>query len=190
MRLISLKSDTGICITPVAIEDAEALALLVQQNVEHLCAYLPMLRDLASIDSANRHLIAAVERASAGEVFEWHLFVDGILCGAIRLKDIDSEDRKAKIGYFIGRKYAGKGIVTSTVRAVLAYCFEQLNLNRIELRCAAGNEASKRVAERLGFVLEGMLRQEEYLNGEFVDQHVYGLLAADFKTFSQGKRKP
>lgn len=55
-----------------------------------------------------------------------------------------------------------------------------MNLNRIELRCAAGNEPSKRVAERLGFALEGVLRQDEYLHDLFVDQHVYGLLAIDF----------
>lgn len=185
MQLIPLKSDPGISVTPVAVQHAKALASLIQQNVEHFREYLPVLAGLSSIGAAKMHLLAAVEHASRGEIFEWHVFVDGALCGAIRLKDINGMDRNAKIGYFIAREFSGKGIATSAVRRVLAYCFEQLKLNRVELRCAAGNEPSKRVAERLGFVREGVLRQEEYLNGVFVDQHVYGLLSIDFTTAVQ-----
>lgn len=106
-------------IVPVAVEHAEALASLVQQNLEHFCEYLPALAGLASIEAARQHLFAAVEHASTGEVLEWHIFVDGALCGAIRLRDIDDEDRKAKIGYFIGRQFSGGGIVTSAVRTAL-----------------------------------------------------------------------
>lgn len=182
---LSLKSDTGISIVPVVVEHADALALLVQKNTEYLSQYLPALSGLSSTEAARTHLLAAVEQASNGEIFEWHIFVDETLCGAIRLRDIDEGDRKAKIGYFIARKFSGRGIVTSAVRVVLAHCFVQLKFNRIELRCAAGNEASKRVAERLGFVHEGVLRQDEYLNGVFVDQHVYGLLSVDFLVAAQ-----
>lgn len=185
MHLIPLTCGTGISIVPVVVEHAEALALLVQQNAEHLCQYLPALSGLSSVEAARTHLLAAVEQASTGEILEWHIFVDETLCGAIRLRDIDEADRKAKIGYFIARRFSGRGIVTSAVRAVLAHCFGQLKFNRIELRFAAGNEPSKRVAERLGFVREGILRQEEYLNGVFVDQHVYGLLSIDFAAPAQ-----
>jgi len=180
MKLIPLKSGAGISVAPVAVEHAEALASLVQKNVEHICEYLPALGSLSSIKAARAHLLAAVEYASTDEIFEWHVFVDGALCGGIRLKDIDKADRKAKIGYFIAREFSGKGTVTLAVRTVLAYCFGQLEFNRIELRCAAGNERSKRVAERLGFILEGVLRQDEYLNGTFIDQQVFGLLSVDF----------
>ena len=66
------------------------------------------------------------------------------------------------------------------VRAVLAHAIKVLQLNRIELQCAAGNRASMALAGRLGFAHEGVLRQAECLNGVFVDLHVYGLLRADF----------
>lgn len=121
-----------------------------------------------------------MELASSSEILEWHIFTGDTLCGAIRLRDIDERDRKAKIGYFIARAFSSRGIVTSAVRTVLAHCFGELKLNRIELRFADGNEASKRVAERLGFSREGILRQEEFLNGVFVDHHVYGLVSIDF----------
>jgi ribosomal-protein-serine acetyltransferase len=171
-----LTSATGVSIVPVATGHASALAALVENNIAYLRAYLPNVAELASITSAEAHLRTACARAEQGEVYEWHLFIDASLCGAIRVKDIDHADRKAKIGYFIGRQFQGKGIATSSVRAVLAHCFESLHLNRMELRCAAGNGPSMRVAERLGFTHEGLLRQDEFLNGSFVDQHVYSLL--------------
>jgi ribosomal-protein-serine acetyltransferase len=176
----TLTSAPGISIVPVTTTHASALASLVASNIEHLRTYLPNVAELATTTAAQAHLQAAAERARKGEVYEWHLFTDAVLCGAIRVKDIDRDDQKAKIGYFIGSQFQGKGIVTSSVRAVLAHCFGSLGLNRMELRCAAGNQPSMRVAERLGFVHEGLLRQDEFLNGVFVDQHVYSLLREDW----------
>jgi ribosomal-protein-serine acetyltransferase len=113
---------------------------------------------------------------------EWYLFADDALCGSIRVKDIDQYDRKAKIGYFLGSQFEGKGIMTASLRVVLGHCFTALQLNRIELHCATINAPSMAVAARLGFTLEGTLRQDEWLNGAFVDQHVYGLLRSEFTT--------
>ena len=96
------------------------------------------------------------------------------------MKDIDHDDRKASIGYFVGSRFSGKGIVSSALRAVLAWCFDTLGLNRVELRCATGNAPSIRMAERLGFVREGVLRQDGCLHGAFVDHYVYSLLKVEF----------
>ena len=182
-----LISSSGVSIIPVAVEHASALASLVQNNVEHLKVFLPAVAELCSLEKARDHLCYAVERASAGEIYEWHLFVEESLCGSVRLKDIDRVDRKAKIGYFIDSRFAGRGTISSAVSTVLEFCFGPLDLNRIELRCAIGNLPSKRVAERLGFLHEGVLRQEECLNGIFVDQHVYAMLTQDFNL---GQRLP
>ena len=180
MKAIALESGRDLSIIPVAVEHAAMLAALVERNIGHLGAYLPMVASLSSPAAARAHLEDAVAGADRGEAFEWHLCSGGALYGAIRVKNIDADDRKAEIGYFIGSEFAGKGIVSCAVRTVLAYCFESLQLNRMELRCAATNEHSIRVAERLGFTREGMLRQAECLDGVFIDQLVYGLLRAEF----------
>lgn len=176
-------TSSGVSIIPVAVEHATALASLVQKNIEHLKMFLPAVADFSSVETARSHLCYAVERASKVEIFEWHLFVEETLCGSIRIKDIDESDRKAKIGYFIDYRFAGRGIVSSAVSTILEFCFGPLNLNRIELRCALGNLASRRVAEKLGFLHEGVARQEEFLNGVFVDQHIFGILRQDFEPY-------
>jgi len=156
------------------------LAALVEQDQAHLNAFLPMVATLSTLDAARAHLERAAIRAADGEVFEWHLFMGGALCGSVRVRDIDPDDRKASIGYFVGTRFSGMGIVSSALRAVLAWCFDTLGLNRIDLRCATSNAPSIRLAERLGFMREGLLRQDECLHGVFVDHYVYGLLNTEF----------
>jgi len=170
----ALLASPGTTLIPVSVDHAAALASLVGANIGHLRTYLPQVAELASSEAARRHLQAATGRSQRGDVHEWHIFVD-------------ADDRKAKVGYFIGSRYQGRGIVTASVRAVLAHCFGELGLNRIELRCAADNAQSIRVAQRLGFVLEGILREDEWLDGRFVDQHLYSLLRRAF--LAQGSRQ-
>lgn len=170
----------GITIVPVAVTHAPALAHFVQQNGEHLRVFLPAVLKVASLDEATHYLQAMEDGAASGEIFEWYLFSGAALCGSIRVKEIDASDRKAKIGYFLGRQFEGKGIMTASLRVILRHCYTTLQLNRIELHCAALNIASQAVAQRLGFTHEGVLRQDEWLNGAFVDQYVYGLLRAEF----------
>lgn len=177
---VPIETGCGLSIIPVSVDHAPMLAALVRQDNEHLNAWLPMVATLSSAGAARAHLQRAEARAAAGEIFEWHLFVQGSLCGSVRLRDIDHADRKAAIGYFLGSEFTGKGIVTTALRAVLAWCFAALELNRIELRCATSNARSIAVAERLGFVREGVLRQDECLHGVFVDQYVHGLLRSEF----------
>jgi ribosomal-protein-serine acetyltransferase len=167
-------------IVPATVTHAAALAALVQQNLVHLHAYLPAVAELASLEAATDYLYAAEEWAAQGDVLEWYLFSGATLCGSIRVKDIETCDHKAKIGYFLGKEFEGKGIMTASLRLILDYCFNVLQLNRIELRCAVTNTPSMAVARRLGFTLEGVLRQDECLHGVFVDQQVYGLLRAEF----------
>lgn len=180
MQPTLLSTNSGIAVIPVMVEHAATLAALIRQDSEHLHAFLPMVATLSTFDAARGHLERAAVRAADGEIFEWHLFMGDALCGSVRVKDIDHDDRKASIGYFVGTQFTGKGIVTSALRVVLAWCFETLGLNRIELRCATSNAPSIRVAERLGFVREGLLRQDECLHGVFVDYYVYSLLKSEF----------
>ncbi len=170
----------GISVIPVRLSDASALAGLVADNIGHLRTFMPKVTSLDTLAATEQYLLFAEEARSIGEIFEWHIFSNEHLCGAIRLNHIELENRKASVGYFLGEKFQGSGVATASVRAVLHFAFERLGFNRIELRCASDNVASQRVAERLGFSWEGMLRQAEMIDGVYLDHFVYGLLRHDF----------
>lgn len=93
---------------------------------------------------------------------------------------IDLQNRIGELGYWLGEKFQGRGIMTKACRAMVAYGFSERALNRIEIHCAAANEKSRAIPERLGFRIEGALRQAERLADGYVDNVVYGLLASEF----------
>jgi ribosomal-protein-serine acetyltransferase len=171
--------------SPVMLADAAPLAALVSANLAHLVAYLPQVAALSDQGAAREHLEYAIAAAADGSLHEWHIFAGGELCGAIRVNHIEAGNRKASIAYYLSSSQQGKGLATRSVRAVIAWCFEHLGLNRIELRCASVNLASQSVAKRLGFTWEGMLRQAELLNGSYADHFVYGLLKSEFDALAE-----
>lgn len=172
----------GVVVKPVALADAHAMAALIRANLAHLTATLPPVAALVDPDAAREHLAYAMAAAGDGTLYEWHIFADGVLCGSVRVNHIDTANRSAAVGYYIASSHQGRGLATLSVRAVLDWCFNELDMNRMELRCGSDNLPSQSVAKRLGFTWEGMLRQAELLNGIFVDHFVYGLLKGDFQS--------
>lgn len=180
MKTETLSIAPGISIIPVRLSDAKALAGLVADNVRHLETFMPKVLGLGIVKAAEEYLASVVRSGTEDNLYEWHIFSGERLCGAIRLNHIERDNHKASIGYYLGDKFVGSGLATSAVRAVLHYAFERMAFNRIELRCASDNVASQRVAERLGFAWEGLLRQAELVDGAYLDHFVYGLLRDDF----------
>ena len=85
--------------------------------------------------------------------------------GSCGFADLAARHARAEVGYAIGRKYWRQGIMTEALRAMLRYCFEVLQLNRVEARCDVENTGSWRVMEKAGMKFEGVLRQNIILHG-------------------------
>lgn len=180
LKIETLSLAPGISLIPVRQCDAAALAALVADNHDHLRTFMPKVTGLGMLEAAQQYLDYVVGLGGDGDLFEWHIFSGERLCGAIRLNHIERDNHKASISYYIGEQHQGNGLATSSVRAALRFAFERLGMNRIELKCASDNVASQRVAERLGFAWEGLLRQAELVDGVYLDHFVYGLLRDDF----------
>jgi len=102
---------------------------------------------------------------------------EGKLAGAIFLKNFDFTIPKCELGYFIDKEYEGKGVTSKATTKIVRYCFDNLKLNKIFLRAAATNFPSKKVAEKNGFITEGILRKDFKTEaGELIDVVYYGLL--------------
>ncbi|MFX4300808.1 GNAT family N-acetyltransferase [Alicyclobacillus tolerans] len=84
------------------------------------------------------------------------------------------------MGYFLGKDYKGKGIITTSVRALLDYIFDVLILNRVVTQCAAENMKSRAIPDRLGFQQEGIARDGQWLYNRYVDLVNYSLLKRDW----------
>jgi RimJ/RimL family protein N-acetyltransferase len=87
---------------------------------------------------------------------------------------------QAEIGFSLARAYHGQGYAAEAVRAVLHHLFAVDGLHKVEAECDARNTASARLLERVGFTREGLRRQHTWIKGEWTDDLLYGLLAADW----------
>jgi aminoglycoside 6'-N-acetyltransferase len=86
---------------------------------------------------------------------------------------------QAEIGFSLATAYQGQGYATEAVRAVLHRLFAVDGLHKVEAECDARNTASARLLERVGFTREGLRRRHTWIKGEWTDDLLYGLLAAD-----------
>jgi RimJ/RimL family protein N-acetyltransferase len=89
--------------------------------------------------------------------------------------------RSASLGYCLGEAAWGHGYATEAARSVLQWAFDTLDLNRVQAEADTRNVASARVLEKLGFVLEGTLREDCVVNGEVSDSLVFGLIRREWQ---------
>ena len=86
-----------------------------------------------------------------------------------------------EIGYCIGRRWWGKGIVTEAFRRIIPFFFEQVGVNRICAQHDPNNPGSGKVMVKSGLHYEGTLRQADYNNRGVADAAVYGILAEEYR---------
>jgi RimJ/RimL family protein N-acetyltransferase len=97
--------------------------------------------------------------------------------GNCSLEHIDRENGTATLGIFIGeRDCRGEGLGEEAVRTLCLYGFEEMNLHKVRLDVHAGNDRALKTYERVGFRREGLLRQEAYRRGGYLDVIRMGLL--------------
>ncbi len=93
----------------------------------------------------------------------------------------------AEIGYWIRSDEAGKGVCTESVDRLLEETFDALSYHKVVLRIAIGNDASDRVAEKLGFIREGVLREELLIRGNWVDHSLWSLLDREYRSMRRSR---
>lgn len=105
---------------------------------------------------------------------------DGAFVGWCTFNTWKPDFRSGALGYCLNEKSWGHGYATEASRALLQWAFDSLDLNRVQAEADTRNVASGRVLEKLGFVLEGTLREDCIVNGDVSDTWVYGLLRRDW----------
>lgn len=172
----------GLSVRRLCLDDSEALFALVARNRERLQPWLPWVEDVRVAADVGRFIADSQRVTEVGPVaHECGIEVEGALKGAIGLNRFDWAQATANLGYWVDSSIEGKGLVTRAAPPLIRFGFDVLGLERIELRAAADNLRSRRVAERVGFRLEGVLRSAEVVGGVRRDVAVYGLLPTDLE---------
>lgn len=101
--------------------------------------------------------------------------------GNIKIDSFDWISRVGEMGILIGNAdYWGKGIGQEACSLLLKYAFNTLNLRKVELCVFSNNPGAIRLYEKIGFQLEGTLREHVFRNGAFADKHYMGIFSHEF----------
>jgi ribosomal-protein-serine acetyltransferase len=174
--LLILEIDECLSLRVRPLSEAEALSTLIEENRQHLREWLPWLDDSTSKKDSEVYLQMVLDGIKDGDCCDFGIYYNDIQIGSAGFHSIDRKNRNGEIGYWISKKYEGKGIVTKVVKTLVDYGKEKCNLHRIVLRIDPRNARSCAIPKRLGFELEGVERDGGIQNGVFIDLERWSLL--------------
>lgn len=134
------------------------------------------------LEYTRRYLSYVESCYKAGTFFDWALQYkgDGHMIGTCGFTSFNYDARSAEIGYVINPRYQCAGIATEAACRVISFGFESLDLHRIEAHYMAGNDASRRVMEKVGMQFEGIHRESMFVKGVYVSVGVCAMTVDDY----------
>ena len=134
-----------------------------------------------SVDDAKALIRRCMERYAAGVGLFYTLWDGPAMIAHVLAREIEREAKWAEIGYMIDEAYAGRGIIKESCIALIRHLFDEYGMDKIVICCTDDNEKSKALAERLGFSLEGTIRNHFVVNGTVRNMLHYGLLKSEWE---------
>ncbi len=168
---------------PFQKRDAEPLYEAVTVSIPELSQFLPWAsRAYGRIDSTRftRDSIRAFREQRAFDFAIRHRDDSRRHIGNVSIWFVSRGFRSGEVGYWVRSDESRTGIATEVAARMVQVGFEELRMHRIILRIAVGNQPSERVAEKLGFTREGILREELEVHGKWLDHTAYSLLEHEY----------
>lgn len=149
-------------------------------------------------DDGNVHLLACLTEAEADETDDDANEIDDdaddtdaeaeaddaddgpTAIGSVIFTDVYESAGMADLAYWLLPEYQGEGYGSEALSLMLEYGFDELRLHRVQADCLASNDASRGLLESHGFEQEGVFRDAQFVDGEYVDVLRYGLLADEW----------
>lgn len=158
-------------------EDAEALVAAVLESVAEVGQWMGWCHPGFSLDEARSWIATQQELAREGLAYEFTIRdADGRCLGGCGVNQVNLANRFANLGYWVRTSAMGHGVAPAAARLVADEVFRRTDLVRLEILCAVGNVRSQRVAEKIGALREGVLRQRLVIPGGMSDAVLYSLV--------------
>lgn len=160
---------------------AQELAELFQREDHDLYRWLAW-EHFEDAGSAKGFLEGFAKGRGEGTRRLFGLWLDRTLVGGTLYPTINMRSGIAEIGVFLAAPARGRGIVTEAVRSMVDHAFDDLGMRRVEWRCSPANLPSRAIPKKLGFTLEGTLRQVFQVREAYLDLEVWAVLHEEWRT--------
>jgi len=146
---------------------------LVLSNRQWLQHSLNWPQFVGGEDDTRQNLLSNRMLHQRGYAKVFMIVQDDDVVGVLSFNAIEPLNKTGYIGYWLDEAHQGQGIITRCLQAFMHYYAQQGEVRRFVIKCRVENERSNQVALRNGFLLEGCLKQAEFLNGHYHDQNLY-----------------
>ncbi|HQB10464.1 MAG TPA: GNAT family protein [bacterium] len=179
MKTILINKNTVL--KQIELSDTADIFETVISQREYLGKWLPFVEFTKEMKDTENFVRSVVDTPEKIREFVFVIHFDGKFAGLVGFKDTDRLNRKTEIGYWLSYGFQKKGIMTESVKLLVKLAFEELNINRIQIKCAVGNTPSSNIPKKLGFKFEGIERAGElFPDGSFKDLEVYGMVKGEY----------
>jgi ribosomal-protein-serine acetyltransferase len=158
--------------------DGQEVNEAIRTSIEELQPWMPFAKQVPEVEETESNIRKAHAKFLTREDLRFHIYhkEQGNFIGSTGLHYIDWKVPKFEIGYWVKTSESKKGYVTEAIKALAQFAFQELKAKRVEIECDSRNERSRKVAERLGFTLEGILKNDDRgLDGSLRDTCIYAI---------------
>lgn len=148
----------------------------IRESIEELKPWLDFAREVPTIEDTEKDIRKAHSQFLLRENLRFHIYQkeDKQFIGSVGFDHIKWNIPKMEIAYWMRTSAGGKGYMTEAVKAASDFAFQELKANRVEIRVATKNAASRKIPEKLGYTLEGILKNDDkHSDGYLMDMCVY-----------------
>jgi RimJ/RimL family protein N-acetyltransferase len=173
-------TDEELLLRPFHLNDTAQLYCAVKESLKELKPWMSWAIDGYSQRTAREYITVARARWEEHTYYALAVTRRDELLGACTLSSIHSLYRFCNLGYWVRTSCHGQGIAGRAAKLAARFAIEHLGLIRVEIVIAAGNQASIRVAEKIGAHEEGILLNRIVVGKSIYNAHMYSLIPSDF----------
>lgn len=173
-------TDSELLLRPFRLGDAPQLHCAVRESLKELKPWMSWATDSYSESTAREYITIARARWEEHTFYGFAITRGDAVLGACTLSSVHPIYRFCNLGYWVRTSCHGQGIAGRAAKLTARFAFEQLGLIRVEIVIGVGNQASIRVAEKIGAHEEGVLLNRIVVGKSIYDAHMYSLLPSDF----------
>lgn len=170
-----------VSVRPFRPGDALPMYEAARKSLEQLRAWMTWCRADFSLAHAEAFVAQSARAWAHGEQFSFAIIDmrDQSFLGSVGLNQLNQSHKFANVGYWVRNAAAGRGVATAAVRQIAAFGLGELGLNRLEFLIPAVNVGSQRVAQKVGAMFEGVLRNRLMIAGHSHDAAMYSLTRSE-----------
>jgi ribosomal-protein-serine acetyltransferase len=172
--------DEELLLRPFRISDSTGLYCAVKESLRELKPWMSWATDTYTELTAREYITIARARWNEGTFYAFAITRADEILGACTLSSIHPIYHFCNLGYWVCTSCHGQGIAGRAAKLVACFAFENLGLIRVEIVVAVENQASLRVAEKIGAHDEGILLNRMVVGKSVYDAHMYSLIPSDF----------